>query len=191
MDVGADQVFVGQIEAGRGDRSADHVRRAPEVVLVVGVAGRAVGDHEGRLAGAPGPAGPLGVVGWGGRHVAQPDRAQRVDVHPEFHGRRAVQDRQLGLAELVFAFLPFGRRDLGGVFLGAQAGQGHGHAPVQLAEERVDPGAFLVGQRPPHPVLRAGQPVPGLPVDDRSAQLVTRNVVLVSWHGHRQQPGFV
>ena len=191
MDVRADQVLVGQVQAGRGDRSADHIGRAPEVVLVVGVAGRAVGDHQRGLPGASGAAGPLRVVGRRRRHVAQPDGAQRVDVHPEFHGRRAVQDRQRGLAELALAFLPFGGRDLGGVLLGAQPGQGRGDAPVQLAEERVDPRAFLVVQGPPHPVFRTGQPAPGLPVDHRRAQPVTRNVVLVGRHGHRQQPGLV
>ena len=191
LDMRADQVLVGQVQAGRGDRPADHVGGPPEVVLVVGVAGGAVGDDERGLPGPSGAAGALSVVGGRRRHVAQPDGAQRVDVHPEFHGRRAVQDRQRGIAELVLAFLPLGGRDLGGVLLGAQPGEGGGHGPVQLAEERVDPRAFLVVQGPPHPVFRAGQPAPGLPVDHRGAQPVTRDVVLVGRHGHRQQPGLV
>ena len=191
LDVRADQVLVGQVQAGRGDRSADHIGRPPEVVLVVGVAGRAVRHHQRGLPGSSRAPGPLSVVGRGRRHVAQPDGAQRVDVHPEFHGRRAVQDRQRGLAELALAFLPFGGRDLGGVLLGAQPGQGRGDGPVQLAEERVDPRAFLVVQGPPHPVFGTGQPAPGLPVDHRRAQPVTRDVVLVGRHRHREQPGLV
>ena len=60
VDVRADQVLVGQVEPGRGDRSADHIGRAPEVVLVVGVAGRAVGDDQRRLPGSAGAARPAG-----------------------------------------------------------------------------------------------------------------------------------
>ena len=178
LDVRPDQVLVRQVQARRGDRSADHIGRPPEVVLVVGVAGRAVRHHQRGLPGSSRAPGPLRVVGRRRRHVAQPDGAQRVDVHPEFHRRRAVQDRQRGLAELALAFLPFGGRDLGGVLLGAQPGQGRGDGPVQLAEERVDPRALLVIQGPPHPVFGTGQPAPGLPVDHRRPQPVTRNVVL-------------
>ena len=108
LDVRADQVLVGQVEPGRGDRSADHLGRAAEVVLVVGVAGGAVGDDQRGLPGPARPAGPLRVVGRGGRDVAQADGAQRVDVHAEFHRRRAVQHRQGRLAELALALLPVG-----------------------------------------------------------------------------------
>ncbi len=157
----------------------------------MGVAGRAVRHHQRGLPGPSRAAGPLGVIGRGRRHVAQPDGAQRVDVHPEFHRRRAVQDRQRSLAELPLTFLPLGGRDLRGVLLSAQPGQGRGDGPVQLAEERVDPRAFLVIQGPPHPVFGTGQPAPGLPVDHRRAQPVTRNVVLARRHRHHQQPSLV
>ena len=52
LHVGLDEVLVGQVEPGRGDRAADHLRGAAEVVLVVRVAGGAVGDDQG---GLPGP----------------------------------------------------------------------------------------------------------------------------------------
>ncbi len=48
---------------GGGDRAGDHVDGAPEVVLVVGVAGGAVGDDQCGLARPAGPPGALGVVG--------------------------------------------------------------------------------------------------------------------------------
>ena len=151
----------------------------PEVVLVVGVAGRAVGDDQRGLPGTAGSPGALRVVRRGGRHVPQADGAEGVDVDAEFHRRRAVQHRQRRLAELGLPLLPVKRRHLRGVLLGPQPGQGGGHALVEVPEERVDPRAFLVVEGAAHPVFRAGQAGARMPVDDRGPQPVAGRVVTV------------
>ena len=69
---------------------------------------------------------------------------------------------------------PVRRRDLGGVLLGAQPGQGGGDALVEVAEERVDPRAFLVVQRASDAVLGAGQAVAEVPADHGGPQPVAR-----------------
>jgi len=90
----AQQSLVGQIESRWSDRTGNHVLRAPEVVLVVGVPGRTVGEHEGGLSRPSCPTAALGVVGRGGGHVAHVDGVQFGDIHAQFHGGRAEHERQ-------------------------------------------------------------------------------------------------
>ena len=189
LHVGLDEVLVGQVEPRRSDGAADHLRRAAEVVLVVRVAGGAVGDDEGRLPGPSGAAGALRVVRRGGRDVAQADGGQVLDVDAELHRGRAVQHGEGGLAELLLPVLSVKRRDLGGVLLGPQAGQRACDALVEVTEERVDSRPALVVQGAPHPVLGARQASAEVPVDNGGTQPVTRRLVIAGLDRLHQQAG--
>ena len=140
VDVGAEQVLVEQVEARRGDDAGDHLVGVAEVVLVVAVAGGAVGGDQGGLAGPSRAAGALRVVGGGGRDVPHGDGVEAGDVDAKLHRRRAVQQLQLAVAELVLALAAQLGMDLGGVLAGDQAGQRLRDVPVQADEVRVDPG---------------------------------------------------
>ena len=140
MEVRAEQVFVEQVEARRGDDAGDHLVGVAEVVLVVAVAGSAVGGDQRRLARSACAARALRVVGGGGRDVPHGDGVEAGDVHAEFHRRRAVQQLQLAVAELVLALTAQVGMDLRGVLAGDQAGQRLRDVPVQADEVRVDPG---------------------------------------------------
>ena len=98
----ADEIFVGQIKGRRIDRTGDHARWIRKKVLVVGRLSRAVSDHQGRLAAAPSAATALRVIRRRGRHIPHIDRVESRNIHAEFHGRRAEQNRQAG--RLHFAF---------------------------------------------------------------------------------------
>ena len=113
MGMRANQVLVAQFEPGRGHRTGDHVLTAGEIVGVVGVSGGAVGQHDRGLPGPASPAGTLSVVGRGRRDVAHPHHVEASDIDAEFHRGRAVQHRQFGVAEEVFAFLAGGGLRLG------------------------------------------------------------------------------
>ena len=159
LDVAAQQGLVAQVEARGRDRPGHHVGRAAEVVLVVGVAGGAVGEHQRWLARATGPAAALGVVRGRRRHIPQTDRVQARDVDAQFHGRRAVQQRERALAEGAFAFLALHRVHLGGVFAGGQAAQLASHLGVEGAEEGVDAAAGVGVHGLADRVGRRGRPV--------------------------------
>ena len=176
VDVGADEVLVGQVEAGCDDRPGDHVAGAAEPVAVVGVAGGAVGEHQRRLAAAAGPAGALRVVGGGGRHVAQPDGVEVGDVDAELHRRRAVEQRQFPFPEGALAFEAVLLRDLRGVLAGQHAGVSGGQVAVQVAEERVDPGGLLALERFAQRVAGAVFARPGVPAQRSGVQAVVRAV---------------
>ena len=81
----------------------DHLAGVAEVVLVVAVAGGAVGGDQGGLPGSARAAGALRVVRGGRRDVPHGDGVQAGDVDAELHRRRAVQQLQLAVAELVLA----------------------------------------------------------------------------------------
>ena len=142
--MGAHQVLVAQFEPRRGHRAGHHVLASAEIVGVVGVSGRAVGQHHRRLPGPAGAPGALRVVRRGGRDVAHADDVEAFDVDAELHRRRAVQHRQFGVAEPVLALLAFGRLDLRGVLAGLQTDQDLGGLGVEPAEERVDAALGLV-----------------------------------------------
>ena len=93
VDVGADEVLVGEVELRRRDLAGDHPLRAAEEVLVVAVAARAERVDQRGLAAAAGAAGALRVVRRRRRDVAQVDDVQRRDVDAELHRRRAEQHR--------------------------------------------------------------------------------------------------
>ena len=95
VDVGADQLLVGQVEAWAAAPSRRPCRSAGGSSRCRGVAGGAVGDDERRLAGAPGPAGPLRVVRRRRRDVAHRHRVEAGDVDAQLHRRRAVEERQV------------------------------------------------------------------------------------------------
>ncbi len=126
MDVGANQVFIGQIEAPGADGAGHHVRRPLEEVLVVGAAGGAIGVDQRRLAAATGPAAALGVVGRRGGDVAHVDRVQLGNVDAQFHRGRAEQQRQDGLAKLLLALFADFTGHLRGVLSGFDALQVEG-----------------------------------------------------------------
>ena len=96
------------------------------------------------------------------------------DVDAELHRRRAVQHRQLGLAELVLALLPVGCGTWAVCSRASRPDRVGGDAPVELDEERVDARAVLGWPGYADRVVRAGAPVPGLPADGGGAQLVAR-----------------
>ena len=60
VGVRADQVLVAEFESRRRDGAGDHVLAAAEVVGVVGVSGRAVGEDDGRLSRIGRPARTVG-----------------------------------------------------------------------------------------------------------------------------------
>src|SRR5699024_9584711 len=73
LEVGDGQVLVDQVQAWRLHHTGDHQVGTAEVVLVVAVAGGAVGDDQGGLSVPAGAATALGVVGGGGWHVTHHD----------------------------------------------------------------------------------------------------------------------
>ena len=93
MDMGANQLFVGDVNTGRGDRSGHHLLLPLEEVLVVRAAGGAVRDHDSRLAAPAGATGALGVVGRGGGNIAKIDGVEIGDVDAELHRRRTEHER--------------------------------------------------------------------------------------------------
>ncbi len=163
LEVGADQVFVGQIQPRRGHLSRHHVLGAAEVVLVVAVARRAVRGHQRGLTGTARPARALRVVRRGRRYVAHQHGVERGDVHAQLHRRGAVQQRQFGLPEQLLTLQPVLRKDLGGVLPRVQAGQLGGRGAVEVPEERVDARALAASvgarQRVDHaPLTGSGPP---------------------------------
>src|SRR5699024_6451680 len=86
LKVGDGQVLVGQIQTRSLHHPGDHQVGAAEVVLVMTVAGGAVGDDQGRLPPTACTATALGVVGGGGWDVTHHHRVELLDVHPQFHG---------------------------------------------------------------------------------------------------------
>ncbi len=163
LQMGADQVLVGQVQTRRGHLSGHHVLGAAEVVLVVAVARGAVRGHECGLAGTARPARALRVVRRGRRDVAHHHGVERGDVHAQLHRRRAVQQGQFGGAELPLALQPVLRSHLRGVLPGEQARQLGRRRPVQVPEERVDPRPLAAVVRARQRVDRAPLAVPGPP----------------------------
>ncbi len=139
MDVGPDQIFVGQVHARWCDGAGDHALRAIEEVLVVRAAGCAVGKDERGLSAPAGAPAALRVVGRRRRNVAQVDDVQLGDVDAQLHRRRAEQDRQVAGAESLFAVEPVLVRDLGRVFAGLETQQLGCDGPVELDEVGVGP----------------------------------------------------
>ena len=148
-------------------------------MLVVAAAGRAVGEHQGGLAAAPGPARPLGVVGGGGRDVAHVHDVQVGDVHAQLHGGRAEQHGQLCLAELLLALLALGGGHLGGVLSGLHPGRVRGQIPIQLDEEPVGLEAALGGVRGGQVVVAAAGSGPGPPAQRGGRDLIAGVAVAV------------
>ncbi len=188
VHVGADQVGVGQVQPGRGDRAGDHPGRAVEVVLVVRATGRAVRDHDRRLPPPPGPPGPLRVVGRGRRDVPQHHRVQGGDVHPQLHRRGAEQRLQPGLAERLLPFLPHRSRHLRGVLGRPQPGQPGRQRPVEPHEVRVRGGPGVPG-RAAHRIRGPLGPVPGQPAQRRRVELIRPDPVLVLDREHQPVVG--
>ena len=133
-----------EFEPWRGDRSGDHVLAAREVVGVVGVAGGTVGQHHCGLAGPARAPGSLGVVGRRRGHIAHADHVEAADIHTQFHGGRAIQHRELGVTEEVFALLAYCCFNLSGMFARFEADECLGGLGVELFEERIDAALCLV-----------------------------------------------
>ena len=155
------QILVEQVQLRWRDDAGDHLVGVAEVVLVMTVAGGAVGGDQRRLAGPPGAAGALRVVRGRGRHVAHRHRIQSRDVHTELHRGRAVQQFQLALAEVLFAFFPDLRRHLRGVLARDQTGQGRSDVPVEPDKVVVDARLRGAAERPRQRVVGAVRTVSG------------------------------
>ena len=145
VDVRPNQVFVGQVESRRRDRAEDHQFRALEEVLVVRTAGRAVGGDESGLAAAAGASAALGIVGRCRWHVAQAHGVELRDIDAKFHRRRAVEQRQFGFAELVFALDAHFGWNLSRVLLGTQAAKPSRGLSVEISQSSGSPAAGTSG----------------------------------------------
>jgi len=153
VDVGSQQGFVAEVEAGRAHAARDNFFPAAEEVLVVAVERAAIGEDEARLSLTSGPAAALGVVGGRGGYIAEMDQVEVGDVHAQFHGRGADRIGQapaesalfLGVnvfpAEAALPARPLSELDhLGGMLAGFEGGQGGGGLLVEALEEGVHRG---------------------------------------------------
>ena len=170
VDVGAHQVAIAQVNPRRGDGAGDHAVGVFEVILVVGAATGAVGINQGGLAATTGTAAALGVVGRGGRDVAQVDDVKLGDVHAELHGRRTKEERQFRGAEAVFTFLAVLGSDLGGVLAGFQDAFEVNEAAIAFHEVLVYLGRYFAGIEQAGAIHGAnlagiGEPAEGIVVD--------------------------
>ena len=188
VNVGADEVFVGNLGARRQDGSGHHLLRPPEEVAVVRAAGGAVGVDEGRLPASAGTAAALGVVRRGRRYVAQADDVEIGDVHAEFHGRRAEQYRQSARAEPLLTILALLVRHLSCVLSGLQVVQPESQLAVEMHEEGVCLRLFRACPRHPDGVPKRLCAVTGDPPERRRRDLVAGRVALGRLNGFRE-PG--
>jgi hypothetical protein len=135
--MGQHQVFVAEIQSRSRDGTGDHPLRTFEEVLVVRIAGGAVGEHQGRLTAAARTSAALGIVRrcWG--DVAHVDHVELGDVDAELHGRGAEQHRELGGAERVFALNPGLVGNLSGVLARVEALGLEGDGAVEGLEELI------------------------------------------------------
>ena len=147
--------------------------------LIVRAERSAVGDHQRLLARAPCPAAALGVVGRGGRHIAQVHSVEGRNIDAQLHCGRAEHDGQAlqwrlvhGIGQPVFAVffgvakallqqLAAGGIDLRGVLLRLKVEQGVpllaqdvGHSQIKTTEKlvvlTVFKGLRLIDQHPVH-----------------------------------------
>ena len=183
------QRLVGQVEPGSGHRARDHVRGAPEIVLVVGVARRAVRQHERWLPRTAGPARALRVVRRRRRDVAQAHRVQARDVDAEFHRRRAVQQRQRALPEGTLALLALHGTHLRGMLPGRQPTQLAGHPLIEGSEERVHPAACVGVHGLADRVGRRARAVPRRPDEGRRLQPIAAASVVALDIDEEPRPG--
>jgi len=89
-----DQIAVGKIQGRRAHHAMHHLVGMLEEPLVMRAERRAVGDDQRLLAGTPGTATALGVVGRGRRDIAQVDGVERGNIHAQLHRGRAEHHRQ-------------------------------------------------------------------------------------------------
>jgi len=174
MDVSLDEVLIGQVKARRRDLAGDHQFGPLEKVLVVRAAGGAVGKDDGGLTAAAGASAALGVIGWRRRHIAHIDHIELVDVHAQFHGRRAIEDRQPGGLETLLAFLPQFIGDLCGMFPRFKAGGPGGGLAVVV--EKIGIGAAACGGKmgDTDGIVKGPAAVPRVPDHGRGGKLVAR-----------------
>src|SRR5690606_32897532 len=100
----------------------------------------------------------------------------------ELHGRRAVQQRQRPVSEVVLPDLPLVGWDLCGVFLCVQAGETKCDLTVEIAEEGVDPRYLLGVQAPAQWIVCTLSPVSANPANRSGLQPVAGDAVRVSAH---------
>ncbi len=81
LHMSLDQVFIRQVQSRRCHCSRYHEPRPPEEVLVMGAAGRTVGEDQGRLATATCTPASLRIVGGGRRHISHVHNIQFGDVY--------------------------------------------------------------------------------------------------------------
>ena len=137
VQVGADEFFVLEVDAGRVYCAGDHFFALLEEVLIVGVALGGEGQDQRRVAVAAGPAAALGVVGGGGRDIAQVDGVEVGDVYAELHRGGAEEGGQHAVAEAALALLAVFGADLARVRLGQHRAERRGRLAVELLEEGI------------------------------------------------------
>ena len=155
----------------------------------MGVARRAVREHERRLPRPAGPTRALRVVRRRRRDVAQAHRVQARDVDAEFHRRRAVQQRQRALPEGALALLALRGTHLRGVLARRQAAQLAGHPLVEGAEEGVDAAAGVGVHGLADRVGGGARAVPGGPDQRGRLQPVAAASVVALDLGEEPGPG--
>ena len=167
MDVGADEVFIGDIHSGGLDLAGNHKLRMFEEILVVGAAERAIGKDHRRLTASPGSPTALGIVGGCGRHVPHIHGIQVFDVDTEFHRGRAEQNGQPRIAEFPFTLDPDLGGNLGSMFVGTDPPELVNAHLVKINEKGVGGAAFSRCVRHANPVVVGHRPVT-CPPDERT-----------------------
>src|SRR5581483_8233552 len=94
MEMGLDQVAIGEFKCGRPNNSADHLFRRTEIVLVMRTLSSAIRNDKRGLTRAPSPTGALCVICRRWRHVAHIHRIERGNIDAKLHRRRAEQGRE-------------------------------------------------------------------------------------------------
>ena len=181
VDVGPDQVLVGQVKTRQADGSGDHQLLAAEEILVVGVPRGAVGQHQSRLAAPPGPAAPLGVVRGGRRHVPHVDHVELADVDAKLHRGRAIEDRELAATEVLLALLALLVGNLGRVLVGLEPATVARDRAIELHEERVGAAAFVGQVGNPDRVVKRLVAVASVPGHAGCRDAVAWNSIIASF----------
>ena len=141
--MGAHEVLVGQVQARRCHGASDHQFGALEEVLIMGAKRRTIRKDQGRLATATSPAAALGIVGRRWWNVAQVNDVELCDIHPEFHRRRAIEDRQLPRAEALLALDTLGVRHLCRVLAGFKPCPCRSHGAIEVDKKGIRAAACL------------------------------------------------
>ncbi len=180
VQVSAEQIAIGQIQAWRGDLPTHHPLWSSEVILVMRAARGAVGEDQRRLPATPGAAAALGVIGRCRRHVTHVHYIKLGDVDSQLHRRRAIEQGQPALAKSFLTADPFLHRHLGRMLARSNPGQPLGHLPVELHEEGIADTASLWLTWHANRIVERRHPVTRLPDERSGARLVTGQLLTLA-----------